>query len=70
MEDSRQLFQEQSPPSFEVQGGSQTSTGDDKWEEFKAKKNNFLSNLKSKFSSEERRSSNGKNEKVIHLSLK
>ena len=62
-----QRFQEQPAAKFE-KIDSPTSTGDDKWEEFKAKKDAFLFNLKTKFSNqepnEERRSSNGKNQKV------
>merc|ERR1719186_1021225 len=64
-----QRFQEQAAAKFEIPDDSPTSTGDDKWEEFKAKKDAFFSNLKTKFSNqeqnEERRSSNGKNQKVF-----
>jgi len=62
------LFQdteEQSAPKSETQDDPPTSAGDDKWREFKSKTDNFLTNLKSKFSNEERRSSTGRNEKVF-----
>ena len=64
MEHSKQLFQEQSAPKSETQYDPPTSAGDDKWREFKSKTDNFLTNLRSKFSNEERRSSTGRNEKV------
>ena len=61
-----QMFQDQKldGEKFDIEDESPLSAREDKWEEFKAKKNAFLSSLKTKFSNGERRTSNGKSQKV------
>ena len=56
MESSRQIFQ-----------GGESEKKDDgggKWADWRTKTDNFLTNIKTKFSDQERRSSGGRKEKV------